>query len=369
MILHQIELKLSEEDRVVIDEIRSKGSHQTREVNRAHVLSCLDRSIAQSQIMAVLGIGRTAVWRTGAAYLEGGLDLALFDLKRSGRARQYDTNAEARVTALACSTPPKGRQRWTIVELERAARQEPGMSTVSRETVRRMLKKSDLKPWCRVMWCIGELTQEYRDRMYALLELYARPYSHREPVICIDEKSLQLIGHSRVPLPMTLHNVTKQDYEYVRKGTINLFMAVEPKAGQRTVSVTAHRCKVDFVAFISGLLTGVYAKADRIHFVLDNLNTHFRKCFDDVLGEQAAKKLLRRVVFHYTPNHASWLNMAEIEIGILSRQCLDRRIATQELLESEVHAWQQTRNAEKRTIEWKFNRQDADQKLGQHYVP
>ncbi len=218
------------------------------------------------------------------------------------------------------------------------------------------------------MWCIGALTQEYRQRMYALLELYARPMSKAEPVICIDEKSLQFINHSRNPLPMAAHNPTKQDYEYVRNGTTNLFVAVEPKGGKRIVSVTERRGKIDFVAFINGLLTGAYAKARRIHLVLDNLNTHFRKCFDDVLGVGAAKKLLRRVQFHYTPKHASWLNMAEIEIGILSRQCLDRRIGDRELLQSEVDAWQQTRNAEQRTIEWNFTRQDADRKLGRHYV-
>lgn len=218
------------------------------------------------------------------------------------------------------------------------------------------------------MWCIGALSQEYRQRMYNLLELYARPLSRAEPVICIDEKSLQLIGNSRAPLPMAAHTAAKQDYEYTRNGTTNLFVAVEPKAGQRIVSVTERRGKVDFVAFIGGLLAGAYAKARRVHLVLDNLNTHFRKCFDDVLGQRAATKLLRRVQFHYTPQHASWLNMAEIEIGILSRQCLDRRIASCPLLRSEVEAWQQARNALERTIEWKFTRQDADAKLGRHYV-
>lgn len=144
--MRQTELKLSEADRLVIEGIRSKGLHRVREVNRAHVLSCLDRGIPQSQIMAVLGIGRTAVWRARAAYVQGGVELAVFDVERSGRPRRYDTDAEARVTALACSTPPKGRQRWTMVELERAARQEPGMGTVSRETVRRMLKKTISNP-------------------------------------------------------------------------------------------------------------------------------------------------------------------------------------------------------------------------------
>jgi transposase len=144
--MRQTELNLSEEDRSIVEGIRSKGSHQAREVNRAHVLSCLDRGVPETQIMAVLGIGRTAVWRTRGAYLQGGLDLALFDVERSGRPRQYDTNAEARVTALACSAPPAGRQRWTMMELERAARQEPGLECVSRETVRRMLKKTISNP-------------------------------------------------------------------------------------------------------------------------------------------------------------------------------------------------------------------------------
>lgn len=219
------------------------------------------------------------------------------------------------------------------------------------------------------MWCIGALTEEYRNRMYALLELYARPLSAAEPVICIDEKSLQLIGHSRAPLPMSEGAPAKHDYEYTRNGTTNLFVAVEPKAGQRIVSVTAQRGKVDFVAFVGELLTGTYAKARRVHLVLDNLNTHFKKCFDDVLGTRAAAKLLRRVQFHYTPKHASWLNMAEIEIGILSRQCLDRRIDNRQILRAEVAAWQQARNALQRTIEWKFTRQDADHKLSRHYVP
>lgn len=144
--MRQTELKLSEEDRSALEGIRSKGLHQAREVNRAHVLSCLDRDIPEAQIMAVLGIGRTAVWRVRAAYLQGGLELAVFDVERSGRPRQYDTDAEAHVTALACSAPPAGRQRWTMVELERAARQEPGMESVSRETVRRMLKKTISSP-------------------------------------------------------------------------------------------------------------------------------------------------------------------------------------------------------------------------------
>jgi transposase len=140
--MRQTQLHLTEGDRAVVDEIRSKGLHRAREVNRAHILSSLDRGVPEAQIMDVLGVGRTAVWRTRAAYLQGGLELALFDVARTGRPPRYSTDEEAQVIALACSVPPKGRQRWTLVALERAARQETGMGSVSRETVRRMLKKT-----------------------------------------------------------------------------------------------------------------------------------------------------------------------------------------------------------------------------------
>jgi transposase len=144
--MRQTELHLSKADRSVVEDIRSKGLHHAREVNRAHILSCLDRGVPEAQVIAVLGIGRTALWRTRAAYLQGGLELAVFDVARPGRPKKYDTDAHAKVTALACSAPPPGRARWTIVELERAARLEPGLQALSRETVRRMLKKTVSNP-------------------------------------------------------------------------------------------------------------------------------------------------------------------------------------------------------------------------------
>jgi transposase len=218
------------------------------------------------------------------------------------------------------------------------------------------------------MWCIGRLTEEYRQRMYDLLELYARPFCRREPVVCLDEKSKQLLRDAQSPLPIRPGMPVRQDYEYVRGGTCNLFVAVEPKGGRRTVLVTDHRTKLDFVAFVRYLLEQVYATARRVHLVMDNLNTHFRTCFEEVLGATVAKRLLRRVVFHYTPKHASWLNMAEIEIGILDRQCLNRRLPDRDMIVAEVDAWQQRRNTDQRGIIWSFTRQDADDKMSQHYV-
>jgi len=218
------------------------------------------------------------------------------------------------------------------------------------------------------MWCIGRLTEEYRSRMYGLLDLYALPYLEREPVVCMDEKSKQLLNDMRTPLPLKPGVLAKQDYEYKRAGTCNLFVAVEPKGERRIVEVTARRTKVDFVDFVCRLLKAVYARARKVHLVLDNLNTHFRSSFEEALGHKAATALLRRIEFHYTPKHASWLNMAEIEIGILERQCLGRRLKDQATITLEVVAWQQRRNADHCGIEWSFTRQDADRKLSRHYV-
>ncbi len=218
------------------------------------------------------------------------------------------------------------------------------------------------------MWCIGSLTEEYRRRMYDVLELYARPYRSQEPVICIDEKSKQLIRDSREGLPMKPRAPAKYDYEYVREGTCNVFVAVEPKGGRRVVEVTERRTKPEFVGFVRQLLERTYASARKVHLVLDNLNTHFRSCFDEVLGRSAARALLRRVRFHHTPKHASWLNMAEIEINILDRQCLGRRLMDRATARREINTWKRQRNAEQRGIDWTFTRQDADRRLARHYV-
>jgi DDE superfamily endonuclease len=218
------------------------------------------------------------------------------------------------------------------------------------------------------MWCIGRITAEYRQRMYDLLRLYAQPYDPAEPVVCLDEKSKQLLEQTRRPILVAPGQAAKEDYEYKRAGTRNLFVAVESKAGHREVEVTRRRTKPDFVAFVQYLAQEVYARARKIHLVLDNLNTHFRASFEEVMGLEASAVFLSRLEFHYTPKHASWLNMAEIEIGILERQCLGGRLGKEARLRSEVLAWKQRRNQERRTIEWKFSRQDADKKLSRYYV-
>jgi hypothetical protein len=210
------------------------------------------------------------------------------------------------------------------------------------------------------MWCIPEVTPEFIERMEHILDLYAKPYNPKEPILCFDEKSIQLLEDSKKPLPAKQGKLRRRDYEYVRRGTANIFVAVEPKAGSRTTNATKRRTKADFAREIRRIANlRRYRDANRIHVVLDNLNTHFEKSFTETFRKQQAKALIRRVRFHYTPKHASWLNMAEIEIGILSRQCLKRRIPTHAELRTHTKAWQKQRNRSRMKIQWRWTKNDA----------
>lgn len=218
------------------------------------------------------------------------------------------------------------------------------------------------------MWCIQEITQEYRTRMYRLLGLYKQAYDPSRPMICMDEKSKQLPEDNRQPIKARPGKVEKFDYEYKRKGTCNIFVAVVPKAGIRIVKVTDKRTKEDFAYFIEDLVERHFRKATCIQLVLDNLNTHFEGSLIETFGKRKANRLLKKIRFIYTPKHGSWLNMAEIEINIMDRQCTGSRIDSKETLESNVSIWSKERNKERCNIQWKFTRKDADKKLFKHYV-
>lgn len=218
------------------------------------------------------------------------------------------------------------------------------------------------------MWCIAEITKEYRKRMYKVLALYARPYDKKYPVVCMDEKSKQLMQDVRGVIPLKPGSPEKYDSEYCRKGTRNIFVAVEPLAGKRKIKVTLQRKKSDFAYFIKELITHAYSHAKKIRLVLDNLNVHFAASFYETFSKREADRLLRKIEFYYTPKHGSWLNMAEIEINMMDRECLNRRIGEADLLESEVEYWAQQRNKTSKKINWSFTKKQADVKLSKHYV-
>jgi hypothetical protein len=210
------------------------------------------------------------------------------------------------------------------------------------------------------MWCVPNLTDEFKERMESVLDIYAKPYDPNEPVICMDEKSKQLIADTRNVTETQEGKERRRDYEYQRNGTKNIFVSVEPKAGYRKVSVTDKRKKVDFAHEVDRLLSlKRYRNATVIHLVLDNLNTHNGTSLFEAFSKKKAERMLEKIQFHYTPKHASWLNMAEIEIGILDRQCIKGRIASEEVLKRKVAFWQRARNKSKMKINWKFTTKDA----------
>ena len=218
------------------------------------------------------------------------------------------------------------------------------------------------------MWCIQVITPEYRERMYDVLDLYAEPYDAAFPVLGLDEKPKQLLEHSRTPMPMQPGKRAKEDYEYKRRGTANIFMCVEPKAGRRLTRVTKQRKKKDFAQYIKYIVKK-YPKAKRLRIVLDNLNTHNETSLYETFDKKEARALLKKVEFHYTPKHASWLNVAEIEIGIMDTQCIRRRIKDITVLSEEVAAWNKKRNQKRAKINWQYTRKKADKDLAKHYVP
>ena len=203
--------------------------------------------------------------------------------------------------------------------------------------------------------------------MEDVLEVYHRPVDPRRPVVCMDETNRQLIGEVRPVLSARPGRVARCDGEYVRHGTANLFLAFEPLAGWREVTVTERRRRTDWAAFMQGLLDGRYADAEQVVMVMDQLNTHRVASFYEAFDPVEARRLIERLEIHYTPKHGSWLNMAEIELSVLQRQCLDRRIADAETLRRETQAWSGRRNQTQAQIDWRLTTDEARIKLKKLY--
>lgn len=203
--------------------------------------------------------------------------------------------------------------------------------------------------------------------MEDVLDVYCRPYDPRFPVICLDETSKQLLSAVREPLPLEPGKPERFDSHYQRQGVRNLFVACEPLGGWRHVEVTARRTKLDFAHFIRQLLNGHYSQAEKVVLVMDNLNTHTPGALYDAFEPAEAKRLADRLEIHYTPKHGSWLNIAECELSVLSKQCTDRRIPDEATLRREVEAWEQERNAKRVTVDWQFRTDDARIKLKRLY--
>jgi len=360
-------VELDQAERSELAALLSGGKHAARKLKRAQILLAADAGASDEAIARSVGVGGSTVYRTKRRFVLGNLAAALSEEPRPGASRKLSGKEEALLVATACSSPPVGRARWTLELLAGELVRLTAHERVSRETVRRRLAENDLKPWRKDMWCIPQVDGEYVARMEDVLDLYAEAPDPKRPVICFDESPIQLIGEVRQPIPARSGQIERYDCEYRRNGTANLFVFLDVHRSWRKVKVTERRAAKDFAACMRELTDLHYPKAERIRVVLDNLSTHSAGALYQSLPACEARRVLRRLEFHYVPKHASWLNMVEIEIGVLAKQCLDRRIKSRAKLAAETAAWEKQRNAARARIKWMFTTDKARAKMGRAY--
>src|SRR6202049_1298050 len=362
-------IELSQAEREALTTMLSGGKHAARKLKRAQILLAADAGSSDDEIACTVGVGGSTVYRTKRRFVEGNLERALSEEPRPGAERKLTGREEALLVATACASPPEGRARWTLELLAGAIVKITEHKSLSYETVRRRLAENDIKPWRKDMWCIPHVDGEYVARMEDVLDLYAEAPDPRPPGVCSDERRVHLIGEVRQPIPAKPGQLERYDYEYRRNGTVNLFVVLDVHRPWRQVKVTERRAAKDYAQCMRELVDVHYPKAEYIRVVQDNLSTHTAGALYQAFPPAEARRILRRLEFHYTPKHASWLNMVEIEIeiGVLRGQCLDRRIDDPKRLVCEIAAWERQRNAARARIKWMFTTDKARAKMGHAY--
>jgi transposase len=360
---------LTPDERQQLQACVSGGTGAVRKIKRAQILLAAEATSTSTDGMIArhLGSSTSTIYRTRQRFVEEGLEAALSEAPRAGPPRKLGASDEALLVAVACSDPPAGRARWTLALLAGEMVRLTAHKTLSGDTVGRRLAEMKLKPWQEKMWCIPTVNAEYVARMEDVLTLYAAAPDPQRPVICFDETPRQLIGEARIPIRVEPGKPKRVDYEYVRNGTANVFMFVDVNRPWRHAKVTDQRTCVDFAECMRELVDAHYPDADRIRVVLDNLSAHSAGALYQAFAPEEARRILDRIEFHFTPKHASWLNMVEIEIGVMVTQCLDRRVADKATLIAEIASWECRRNAERARITWMFTVERAREKMGHAY--
>jgi transposase len=362
---YRVTLEPSERVQLVAMVLGGKGA--VRRLKRAQILLAADAGSTDQEIARNVAVGTSTVYRTKQRFVEEGLERALSEAPRAGAERKLDASDESLLVAVACSKPPAGRSRWTLQLLANEMVRLTIHDSVSDETIRRRLGELQLKPWQEKMWCIPKVDAEFVARMEDVLALYAEPADAKRPVVCFDETPRQLIGEERVPVRAEPGKRARFDYEYVRNGTANVFMFVDVNRPWRHAKVTDQRTCIDFAECMRDLVDEHYPEAEKIRVVLDNLSAHSAAALYQRFAPAEARRILSRIEFHFTPKHASWLNMVEIEIGVMVRECLSRRIAEKATLISEIASWERRRNREGARIDWMFTVDRAREKLDHAY--
>lgn len=368
-------VELTVEQRQELSHMISTGKASARELTHARILLKADQgphgpSWSDTQIQQALEISPATVARVRKRCAQAGVQEAILPASAQRmRSRRLDGSQEAYLIALACSAPPEGLVRWTLRMLANQLVELGYVETVSHETVRQVLLANELKPWIKKQWCIPTAPDaDFVYHMEDVLEVYTRPYDPARPLVCMDEINTQLLADTRDPLPMEPGKTRCEDYEYERHGVCNVFLACEPLVGTRVSMTAPHRTKQEWAEFVRRLAEEHYPAADKIVLVMDNLNTHTLAALYEVFPVAQARRLCQRFEVHYTPKHGSWLNMAEIELSALDRQCLSQRLASFEQAEQQVAAWTTRRNQRPTTIQWRFTAEDASIKL-KHLYP
>ena len=358
---------LNEKEITSLCELTSKGITAARILKRANILLMSNVGKQDKFIAETLKVSTSTIFRTKKRFVEFGLEEALSEGKRPGFPRILDANQEALLISLACTKPPEGCARWTLSLIAEQFVTLCDVETVSIETLRRRFKENDLKPWQRKMWCVGKMNADYVAQMEHVLDLYAKPENVAEPVVNFDEAMKQLVSDITPPSRAKPGQPARQDYEYKRVSVANIFLFFDRHRGWRKAKTTTNKKAVDFAHCMKDLVDEHYPTAQKIHVVMDNYGTHKAGSLYKAFKPEEALRILNRLEFHYTPKHASWLNMVEIEIGNMNQQCLDRRIADWETLNSELAIWEARRNKSFATINWMFDVDKARGKLTRAY--
>ncbi len=360
---------LEAEEQEMLTGLIASGTQRVRKVNHARILLKAADGWTDQQIQESLDVSVPTIERVRQRFVEEGLQRALVP-HRTRRKYQHlmDGHQEAHLVALACSQPPKGYRRWSLRLLASEMIRLEHIAEVSHVTIRNVMQANELKPWLREEWCIPpRQNAEFVYHMEDVLEVYQRPEDARFPLICFDETPVQLVSETRQRIPARKGRRERYDYEYRREGTANLFMFFAPLLNWRHVKVTAQRTKMDWAACIDELVYQHFPNAERCVLVEDQLNTHNPAALYQAFEPAKARSILDRLELHFTPKHGSWLNMAEIEFSILSRQCLSGYIPSRDVLASEVLAWETQRNTRNATVDWRFTTADARIKLKKLY--
>lgn len=359
---------LADEEREKLLKLIGSGTAKARTISRARILLKANDGWPDKEISQALNVSIPTVERVRKRFVFEGFEACLMSRRSKRRySRKLDGEQEARLVAMVCSSPPEGYARWSLRLLADRVVQMKIIDRISHETVRRVLDDNELKPWRREEWCIPAANAEFVYHMEDVLGVYKRPVDPKRPLICFDESPEQLVSETRQALSIMPGQSEKYDYEYRREGVANLFMFFAPLQNWRKVKVTARRTKTDWAYCMRDLTDIYFPQAEKIVMVQDQLNTHSPACLYEVFTPAEAKRILDRLEFHSTPKHGSWLNMAEIELSVLNRQCLNRCIPSQTVLIRETEAWTWQRNHKQATVDWQFSTDDARTKLKRLY--